>query len=75
MLYVMSFTYFSTLEKLVGPESFTYVIAFLYASITPSRPSHSGLKMSPFSAKQWLVLFVEGIKAPKPNTGIFLSAS
>lgn len=62
--------------KLVGPYKFTALMAFLYASTTPSSPSTSGSKMFPLSAKQCEALLVYGgIEAPKPNVGIYLSES
>ena len=60
----------------MGPYNFTYLSAFLYTASTPSMPSHSGLKISPFKAKQWEGLpDTGGITAPKPYAGISLSES
>ena len=73
ILSVISFTKSSKDAKLVGPFRTVFSIAFLYAYSTPFIPSHSGLKISPFNAKQCSVTL--HIYAPNPKAGIYLSES
>ena len=53
------------------------MIARWYAASTPSIPSHSGEKISPFKAKQWEGCYeiCGNIWAPNPYAGIDLSES